>query len=59
MCSHLVRWGERVTPLGTTEIELPPPTQSALEMVNSIRGRKHSHDTSEAGLMSPHFAEAV
>jgi 3-oxoacyl-[acyl-carrier-protein] synthase III len=59
LCSHLVKWGERVTPLSTTDIDLPPPTQSALEMVNSIRGRKHSHDSSEAGLMSPHFAEVV
>ncbi len=34
VCAHLVRWGERVTPLGTSDAELPPPTQSALEMVN-------------------------
>ncbi len=60
LCSHLVRWGERVTPL-RHDRNRPAAlhTQSALEMVNSIRGRKHAHDTSEAGLMSPHFAEAV
>ena len=45
LCSHLVRWGERVTPLGTTDAELPPCTRTALEMVNEIRARKHAHDT--------------
>ena len=58
LCSHLVRWGERVTPLGTSTAELPPCPSSALEMVNEIRARKHAHDVSEAGLMGPRFAEA-
>jgi len=58
LCSHLVKWGDRVTPLGTTTADLPPCTRSALEMVNDIRVRKHAHDTSEAGLMAPRFAEA-
>lgn len=40
VCAHLVRWGQRVTPLGASSAELPPPTQSALEMVNAIRARK-------------------
>jgi len=31
--AHIVRWGERVTPLGTSDAELPPCTRSALEMV--------------------------
>jgi 3-oxoacyl-[acyl-carrier-protein] synthase-3 len=31
--AHIVRWGERVTPLGTSDAELPPCTKSALEMV--------------------------
>jgi 3-oxoacyl-[acyl-carrier-protein] synthase-3 len=57
LCSHLVRWGERVTPLGTSSVELPPCPRSALEMVNEIRSRKHAHDVSEAGLMGPRFAE--
>ena len=59
LCSHLVKWGERLTPLATTDIDLPPCTQSALEIVNAIRARKHAHDSSQAGLMSPHFAEAA
>jgi 3-oxoacyl-[acyl-carrier-protein] synthase-3 len=57
LCSHLVRWGERVTPLATTTAELPPCTHSALEMVNEIRSRKHAHDISQPGLMGPRFAE--
>src|SRR6476469_10725436 len=30
----LVRWGDRVRPLGTSPITFPPPMQTALEMVN-------------------------
>jgi 3-oxoacyl-[acyl-carrier-protein] synthase-3 len=58
LCSHLVRWGERVTPLTTSAVDMVPCTRTALQMVDEIRGRKHAHDTSEAGLMAPHFAEA-
>jgi 3-oxoacyl-[acyl-carrier-protein] synthase-3 len=29
----VLRWGERVTPLKTSDAELPPCTKSALEMV--------------------------
>jgi 3-oxoacyl-[acyl-carrier-protein] synthase-3 len=39
-CSHVIRWGERVTPLGTTEIDLPPCEKSALEIVKDIISRK-------------------
>jgi 3-oxoacyl-[acyl-carrier-protein] synthase III len=31
---HVVRWGERVTPLGASAVELPPNNKTALEMVN-------------------------
>ncbi|MGB5325475.1 MAG: ketoacyl-ACP synthase III [Pseudomonadales bacterium] len=31
--SHFVRWGERVTPLGYSEVELPPCEQSALALI--------------------------
>jgi 3-oxoacyl-[acyl-carrier-protein] synthase-3 len=57
LCSHLVRWGERVTPLRASDAELPPPTMSALEMVNRIRASKSQHGESEAGLMGTHFVE--
>jgi len=34
-CAHLVRWGERVTPLATTEVDLPPCDMTALDIVKS------------------------
>jgi 3-oxoacyl-[acyl-carrier-protein] synthase-3 len=57
-CSLLVRWGERVTPLGESALELPPPAHSALEMVNAIRAHQDPHGRSLAGLMAPAFAES-
>jgi 3-oxoacyl-[acyl-carrier-protein] synthase III len=51
--SLLVRWGERVTPLGTTDRALPACTQSALEMVNEIRAKQDPHGRSAAGLAAP------
>jgi 3-oxoacyl-[acyl-carrier-protein] synthase-3 len=58
VCSHVVRWGDRVTPLGTSPRELPPASRSALEMVNEIRRIRAGREASEAGLMAPRFAEA-
>ncbi|MBK6485584.1 MAG: ketoacyl-ACP synthase III [Gemmatimonadetes bacterium] len=57
-CALLVRWGERITPLGLSDRELPPCTQTALEMVNEVRGRQDPHGRSSAGLMAPRFAES-
>jgi 3-oxoacyl-[acyl-carrier-protein] synthase-3 len=51
--SLLVRWGDRVTPLGTSSRELPPSTKSALEMVNEIRATQDPHGRSAAGLAQP------
>ena len=53
-CSHLIRWGERVTPHGT-DIDLPPCDRSALEMVNALRAAKVAKARSLAGLNSPTF----
>jgi 3-oxoacyl-[acyl-carrier-protein] synthase III len=39
-CAHLVRWGERTTPLGATEVDLPPCEKSGLELVNDLRARR-------------------
>ncbi len=57
-CSLLVKWGDRVTPLGQSGMELPPVTQTALEMVNAIRANQDPHGRSREGLMSPVFAES-
>jgi 3-oxoacyl-[acyl-carrier-protein] synthase-3 len=32
-CAHLVRWGDRVTPKGATDVELPPCNETALELI--------------------------
>jgi 3-oxoacyl-[acyl-carrier-protein] synthase-3 len=56
-CSILVRWGERVTPLGTTDAALPPCTRTALEMVNDVRAVQDPHGRSREGLMSAELVE--
>jgi 3-oxoacyl-[acyl-carrier-protein] synthase-3 len=35
-CAHLARWGDRVTPLGYTDAELPPVAHSAMDMVREL-----------------------
>jgi 3-oxoacyl-[acyl-carrier-protein] synthase-3 len=40
LSSHLIRWGERTTPLRTSDAELPPCTKTALEIVEEIRAQK-------------------
>jgi 3-oxoacyl-[acyl-carrier-protein] synthase III len=39
-CAHLVRWGDRVTPLGTTDVELPPSDRTALQIVQGYLKQK-------------------
>ena len=57
-CSLLVRWGQRVTPLGDSDAELPPCTETALELVNRVRATQDPHGVSRAGLMAPQFVES-
>ncbi|HQU48530.1 MAG TPA: ketoacyl-ACP synthase III [Casimicrobiaceae bacterium] len=56
-CSHLIRFGERVTPIDRSDAELPPCEQSALEMINALRARKEARGRSAAGLAAPAFPE--
>jgi 3-oxoacyl-[acyl-carrier-protein] synthase III len=35
---HVVRWGDRVKPLGDSDVDLPPLQESALEIVKRYRG---------------------
>ncbi len=56
-CSMLVRWGERVTPLGTTDAAIAPCTETALELVNKVRATQDPHGRSQVALMSPVLAE--
>jgi 3-oxoacyl-[acyl-carrier-protein] synthase-3 len=39
-CAHLIRWGARTTPLGTTDVELPPSDRTALEIVQGYLQQK-------------------
>jgi len=34
---HVVRWGSRITPLGSSDVELPPNNQTAREIVEKYR----------------------
>jgi len=53
-CAHLVRWGDRVTPVGTSDVALPPCGESALEMVQRVRAiRARTRDQSAVGLQAP------
>ena len=38
--AHVVRWGERVTPLGESEVALPACDRTALEIVEGYRAAK-------------------
>jgi 3-oxoacyl-[acyl-carrier-protein] synthase III len=52
-CSHLVRWGERTTPLAASAAALPPCKETALEMVRGVMARRQPVGRSNAGLMAP------
>jgi 3-oxoacyl-[acyl-carrier-protein] synthase III len=58
LSTHLIRWGERATPIATSDIELPPCEKSALEMVQDLMAIKAPIGRSEAQLMAPRFIEA-
>ena len=42
-CAQLVRWGRRVTPLASSEVQLPPNDRTALEIIRECRERKTRH----------------
>jgi 3-oxoacyl-[acyl-carrier-protein] synthase-3 len=53
----LVRWGNRVTPLGESDAQHPPAAHTALEMVNAIRARQDPHGRSYDALTNTRFIE--
>ncbi len=57
LSSHLIRWGERTTPLGTSDAELPPCSRTALEIVNGIRAQKTVGETEAERFLTLQFAE--
>ena len=53
-CAHLVRWGDRVTPIGQSDAALPPCNLSALEMVLRARAaHAATREQSAIGLSTP------
>ncbi len=59
LSSHLIRWGDRVTPLRESSAELPPCTKTALQMVNEIRAQKKEGAAGVPLLSQVHLAESV
>lgn len=47
-CAHLLKWGQRTTPLASSDAELAPCDKSALELVQEIRRRKNEYQASTA-----------
>jgi len=43
-CAHVIRWGERVVPLGISEVELPPCRMTGLELIRDVMKRKDPHE---------------
>jgi 3-oxoacyl-[acyl-carrier-protein] synthase-3 len=41
-CAHLVRWGERVSPVAEAGVELPPNERGALEIIRELIAAKGS-----------------
>jgi len=58
-CSHVIRWGERVTPLGESDVALPPCDRSALDIVRDHMKRRDPRGRSLTGLTSPVFTDAA
>jgi 3-oxoacyl-[acyl-carrier-protein] synthase-3 len=57
LSSHLIRWGARTTPLQPCTVELPPCTQTALEIVNDIRAQKRIGEETVERFATLSFAE--
>src|SRR5688572_15823330 len=47
--AHIVRWGERTTPLGASDAELPPCEKTALEMVQGYMALKRGSRLQPSG----------
>jgi len=56
--AHLIRWGERLTPLESSDAELAPTTRTALDIVNEIRAQKKLGEAGAARFRSLSFAES-
>jgi 3-oxoacyl-[acyl-carrier-protein] synthase III len=57
LSAHLIRWGDRVTPLQFSDAELPPCTKTALELVTEIRAQKKLGEAEASRFKTLDFAE--
>jgi 3-oxoacyl-[acyl-carrier-protein] synthase-3 len=57
LSAHLIRWGDRVKPLETSDAELAPCTKTALELVNEVRAQKKLGEAEAARFQTLSFAE--
>jgi len=57
LSAHLIRWGQRVTPLCPSDAQLPPCSKTALELVNEIRAEKKRGEAEAACFKTLGFAE--
>jgi 3-oxoacyl-[acyl-carrier-protein] synthase III len=57
LSAHLIRWGDRVKPLETSDAELVPCTKTALELVNEVRAQKKLGEAEAARFQTLSFAE--
>jgi 3-oxoacyl-[acyl-carrier-protein] synthase-3 len=57
LSAHLIRWGDRVTPLQPCDAELPPSPKTALELVNDIRAQKKLGEAGAREFKTLRFAE--
>jgi 3-oxoacyl-[acyl-carrier-protein] synthase III len=55
--SHLIRWGQRLTPLQPCDAELPPCTTTALGLVNEIRRQRKQGEAEASRFKTLSFAE--
>jgi 3-oxoacyl-[acyl-carrier-protein] synthase-3 len=57
LSAHLIRWGDRLTPLSASDADLPPTSKTALEIVNEIRAQKKLGEAEAARFSSLSFPE--
>jgi 3-oxoacyl-[acyl-carrier-protein] synthase-3 len=58
LSAHLIRWGERLTPLESSDAELAPTTRTALEIVNEIRAQKKLGEAEASRFQTLSFPES-
>jgi 3-oxoacyl-[acyl-carrier-protein] synthase-3 len=57
LSAHLIRWGERLTPLQSCDAELPPTKRTALDIVNEIRAQKKLGEAEAGRFQTLNFPE--